>query len=57
MGGATPVYSENDFLEVPLGRSFHSIPFWMELWTVGRMQSYLPTVQIVFHPPEILTSK
>ena len=57
MGGATPVYNENNFLEVPLGLSFHSIPSYLELWKEAKMQSYFPKEQIFFQAPEILTSQ
>ena len=43
MGGATPVYNENNFLEVPLGLSFHNIPSSLKLWKVGKIQNYFPT--------------
>ena len=56
MGGASSVYNENNFLEVPFGPSFHSIPSYMELWKVGKMQSYFPIGQIFFRPPELLRS-
>ena len=57
MGGATPLHNENNFLEVPLGLSFHNIPSYLQLWKVGKMQSYFPTGQFFFHAPEILTSQ
>ena len=57
MGGDTPVYNEKNILEVPPVLSFHGLPSELELWKVGRMQSYFPMGQVFFQPPEVLTSQ
>ena len=56
MGGTTSMYNEKNFLEVPLGISFHSIPLNSNYEQSAKCN---PTFlqDSFFHPPEISTSQ